>query len=117
CRVGPDYADRQDRKKTGLFRLHLTITCLQYPQTAHYKQRNTLILLLWLAIVKQNYRLTLVELQRIVVQHRDPCLFRFSLTQIAVPYTFTEYLPQDAPPIQCADPVQLWYPDRVRAVQ
>src|SRR5436305_13927201 len=23
CRAGPDYADRQDRKKTGLFRLSL----------------------------------------------------------------------------------------------
>ncbi len=56
CRVGPDYADRQDRKKTGLFRLHLTIACLQYPETANHKQRNTLILLLWVAIVKQNSR-------------------------------------------------------------
>src|SRR6266576_50514 len=30
CRVGPDYADRQDRKKTGLF--HLIISFLQYPK-------------------------------------------------------------------------------------
>src|SRR5215471_17784698 len=28
--------------------------CLSYPKIATYKQRNTLILLLWLAIVKQN---------------------------------------------------------------
>ena len=56
CRVGPDYADRQDRKKTGLFRSHLTITCLHYSETANHKQRNTPILLLWLAIVKQNSR-------------------------------------------------------------
>src|SRR6266849_7776734 len=37
CRVGPDYADRQDRKKTGLFRSHFTIACLQYPETNRYK--------------------------------------------------------------------------------
>ncbi len=54
CRVGPDYADRQDRKKTGLFRSHFTIARLQYPEMDRYKQRNTLILLLWLALVKQN---------------------------------------------------------------
>ena len=30
CRVGPDYADRQDRKKTGLFHSIIS-SLLQYP--------------------------------------------------------------------------------------
>src|SRR5437660_10951466 len=37
CRVGPDYADRQDRKKTGLFRSHFIIAYLQYPEMDCYK--------------------------------------------------------------------------------
>ena len=37
CRVGPDYADRQDRKKTGLFRSHFIIAYLQYPEMDRYK--------------------------------------------------------------------------------
>src|SRR5215471_12794485 len=32
CRVGPDCADRQDRKKTGLSRLHFIIAYLRYPE-------------------------------------------------------------------------------------
>ena|SRR6266566_5972346 len=52
CRAGPDYAKRQDRKKTGLFRSNFfSLACSQYPQTGQssvrrcYLKWNTFILL------------------------------------------------------------------------